>query len=321
MNLDVMPGLGLACRFDSFDYIDSMVAQSLIPVFMSIILGLAYFFLACTSSKKSKEEEAYELPRNLRRKFTIKELRGLKTLFRHFDVDGGGFIDAKEMAALTKRLGLETTLLRSSSAASAAGDPESAPDQEGGEVDFKGFAELVIKSRKGPGGSKVDFFRLADELELEAGLAAGMADLEVPSALLGVFKEKELKSYRDIFRRFDRDGSGVIASKEIAELIRCLNPDLPKEELAAMKIQKAVVLFGVVHPTVRSLAECRLRNPHLRMVDRPGEPVRYSVLWPDSRIEAETLKNSGASPSEPPVAADGVRIVIDSNAAVHSGGT
>ena len=233
VNLDVMPGLGLACRFDSFDYIDSMVAQSLIPIFMSIILGLAYFFLACTSSKKSKEEEAYELPRNLRRKFTIKELRGLKTLFRHFDVDGGGFIDAKEMAALTKRLGLETTLLRSSSAASAAGDPESAPDQEGGEVDFKGFAELVIKSRKGPGGSKVDFFRLADELELEAGLAAGMADLEVPSALLGVFKEKELKSYRDIFRRFDRDGSGVIASKEIAELIRCLNPDLPKEELAA----------------------------------------------------------------------------------------
>ena len=77
------------------------------------------------------------------------------------------------------------------------------------------------------------------------------------------------------------------------------------------------------HPTdpQESLAECRLRNPHLRMVDRPGEPVRYSVLWPDSRIEAETLKNSGASPSEPPVAADGVRIVIDSNAAVHSGGT
>jgi len=46
-NLDIVPSLGLNCRFSSFDYVNRMIVVTIVPLLVSLLLAVAYFINSC----------------------------------------------------------------------------------------------------------------------------------------------------------------------------------------------------------------------------------------------------------------------------------
>ena len=111
VNVDLMPSLGLNCRFNGFDYCDTMVATCMGPIALCGALLVAYLLVelgakaAALRAHQLLEErkDQYVVPDELEGVFDDDELDSCKTVFATCDSDGGGSIDASELAKLVRR--------------------------------------------------------------------------------------------------------------------------------------------------------------------------------------------------------------------------
>jgi hypothetical protein len=94
VNVDLLPSLGLNCRFSGFDYCDTMVATC---------MGAKAAALRAHQLLEERKGQ-YAVPDELEGAFDDDELDSFKTVFATCDSDGGGSIDASELAKLVRRL-------------------------------------------------------------------------------------------------------------------------------------------------------------------------------------------------------------------------
>jgi len=54
-NFDIVPSLGLSCRFPSFDYVTRMIIVTIVPLFLALALGVAYCIFYYVDQIKKKK--------------------------------------------------------------------------------------------------------------------------------------------------------------------------------------------------------------------------------------------------------------------------
>jgi hypothetical protein len=129
-NFDIVPSLGLSCRFPSFDYVSRMIIVTAVPLFLALALGIAYcfirlFFGDADSIKIEKSDEELEAmygphdassevtddedenpvrhhtTRAHRREtlqvLTDEDLVAFRRVFYYVDKDFSGYIDREEL--------------------------------------------------------------------------------------------------------------------------------------------------------------------------------------------------------------------------------
>ena len=120
-----------------------------------------------------------------------------KEAFREFDKDGNGVIDRKELRAMIHYLYQESGRTRKPTDIEIARVMKMADIDGDGKIDFEEFV-LFMKN-------------LATNLE-----AAGKRKSDAEE------EEMEESIFKETFREFDKDGNGVIDSKELRAMIRAL---------------------------------------------------------------------------------------------------
>jgi len=114
VNLDVLPAFGLQCWMARFDYIDSMVSMTVLPLFMAAFLMLVYGALLAGHTKEAQEadnrRERYVVPQALTGEFSSWTIEAYRQVFGRFDADASGSIDRKEMASLLSEVGEDASV-------------------------------------------------------------------------------------------------------------------------------------------------------------------------------------------------------------------
>ncbi len=138
------------------------------------------------------------------------KLATLKKLFDRFDRDHSGFIDASELGQLL--------------------------EAHGSGSDERFLEALASLKTKQKGRISWDEFRVwwsgvaSAPRRAKAAAASDERSEEAPSAVEGEHAESDL---REVFDRFDRDRSGTMDARELAELFEALGEEPDDEEIAA----------------------------------------------------------------------------------------
>jgi hypothetical protein len=101
LNFNIMTSLGLECRIENFDYVDTLVAITLGPLlFVSLLtilcFGLELVFWKYENMKLDsvlKKNKNYALPKDLLNTFSNREIRVFRQSFSYFDGDLSGSAD------------------------------------------------------------------------------------------------------------------------------------------------------------------------------------------------------------------------------------
>jgi len=116
LNLDVMPSLGLNCRFSRFDYVDKVIVTSLAPLALCAVLAVAYKAVMVhaeltgkTFRPKASHLAKYSIPEALESAFTAREVLSYKRTFAYFDDDESGEIDEAELASIIVKINKRDT--------------------------------------------------------------------------------------------------------------------------------------------------------------------------------------------------------------------
>jgi len=120
VNFDLVPSLGLQCRFNSFDYIDRMLAVTISPLIIAFILGIFYivivYFISSNVESDKELEKRYPIPENcpseVAAKLTAKDMKIHRRSFAHCDKNGGGTIDMSEVALVIREFDPDVTASR-----------------------------------------------------------------------------------------------------------------------------------------------------------------------------------------------------------------
>jgi len=171
LNLDIVPSLGFNCRFAKFDYINRMLAVTVIPIAtgLCMLIGLKVYEYSSNFKKGGNDvdvDELYIVPQDMRGVFTDKLIHAFRETFKHYDEDGSGQIDKKEMA----------NVIREFDPASSEAEVEervqeffNEADADGsGLVDFGEFLKVVHQARHMKRESK--FAALVDKVEAKLTL-------------------------------------------------------------------------------------------------------------------------------------------------------
>jgi hypothetical protein len=105
INVDLIPALGLQCRYNGFDYVYKMVGACFFPLILSGGFLLAYLFVFTKETYRRhlhfKKNEAaiksYEVPPRMKRVFTKRQIWNLKLVFAEIDDDGSGDFERDEL--------------------------------------------------------------------------------------------------------------------------------------------------------------------------------------------------------------------------------
>jgi len=116
VNFNVVPSLGLNCNFNGFDYISTMVSQTMVPILVSLVMGIVLVLLlikSCIDSripaKQRRLMDAYEAPEELLADFKPEEVEGFRKVFFKYDADGSGSIDRQELGMIVKEFDKSAT--------------------------------------------------------------------------------------------------------------------------------------------------------------------------------------------------------------------
>jgi len=129
LNLDVVPSLGLQCAYSGFNYYGLLLTTTLAPIACAAILGLGYWrttarsnAAAAVKAELEARASSYVVEKAPGRqcpdgdpgagggeaavvsKFSAEELLTLRRMFATADLDGSGFIDAREFSTLLMQL-------------------------------------------------------------------------------------------------------------------------------------------------------------------------------------------------------------------------
>jgi hypothetical protein len=178
LNLDLVPSLGLQCSFLGFDYIDSLLGQTVAPLVLAFLLLFAYAIANSSEQQKVKKlllerADAFkpDVPQKLADCFSPKEFDLLKITFVEFDSDSGGTISKDELG--------EALLKYSADGFAKPEDVERIVNElfeeandDGDEViDFVEFLGMIHQSRHR--GVDSAFSGLADKVEASISRKSG----------------------------------------------------------------------------------------------------------------------------------------------------
>ena len=148
----------------------------------------------------------------------------VKVLFNKIDVDGGGSLDQKEVAALAAELGEKLTGFGKSSADLDEAFAEMDPDGDE-EVSLEEFRVWWVQKKEPP---------VVEYKPFEAWYWKRMEDE----------KEREEKHIRTLFEKIDADGGGSLDRKEVAMLSKELGDNLA----SAFSKKKSAEAFAEMDP-------------------------------------------------------------------------
>jgi len=180
VNLDIVPSLGLPCQFSYFDYIYSMCLTTLFPIFVSVLLGLAYVLIKAITKIKTQEardagqkvmDEKYIVPQEFLAVFTDKEIKKFKRTFLFVDADRGGSIDSAELSAVIKRFSPEIMLDEVDRMVTDM-IKEVSTDRDD-EIDFGEFLVMMMRARRE--GRASQFSEIADQVDALVNKKAGQS--------------------------------------------------------------------------------------------------------------------------------------------------
>lgn len=173
LNLDIIPSLGLQCRFSEFDYIHSMVSITVGPLVLGMLLVFAYMVTVLTNTKSDKELELrinkYVIPERLMEYFSSRERQSLKRTFAAFDVRDNGEIDCEELQAAIEKFNPEES--KEHVEAKVAAMVAEANIDGDTTISFQEFLFVLVRARKK--GSTSQFSMLVDKVEADANHGAG----------------------------------------------------------------------------------------------------------------------------------------------------
>jgi len=102
LNLDIISSLGLECRIENYDYVDTLIGVTLGPLFFAailmIIMGLEVAYRKYETKKleaRLRKEERFAIPDGLGGEFSLDEIHVLRRIFKYFEnnVDGTADFD------------------------------------------------------------------------------------------------------------------------------------------------------------------------------------------------------------------------------------
>ncbi|KAG1327930.1 calmodulin-like protein 3 [Cocos nucifera] len=186
-----------------------------------------------SSSPKPKEKARPKKDDNevVVRKVTVEYKPDLEMIFATFDRDGDGFITAKELEESLKRLGLFSTrneIIRMMERVDANGDCL---------IDLEEFRELYDSIGRGRGGEdgdeRVERGREEEEEEEEMELRQAfdvfdengdglitVEELGLVLASLGLKRGATVEDCRDMIRKVDLDGDGMVNFEEFKKMMK-----------------------------------------------------------------------------------------------------
>jgi len=175
VNFDLAPYLGINCFATRFNYIDKMVAMTLLPLAVAVNLLMAYLFVTCAGRRKARVtgllvEGTYKLPAELNSLFGQKEMATLREVFREFDDDESGEITIRKVGKVMKEsfpnltdLDIEERARSVIAAADTSGN---------GSITFTEYIILMDKARNGNQRQSL-FSDLVDRIEAIVTKVAG----------------------------------------------------------------------------------------------------------------------------------------------------
>lgn len=101
--MDILPSLGLACRIDNYDYVDTLVIATLGPLFFAVLLVFIFGLETIIRRLKTKrleailrKDERYAIPDYLVLSFASREISNFRWIFVYFEKDANGTADVSQ---------------------------------------------------------------------------------------------------------------------------------------------------------------------------------------------------------------------------------
>jgi hypothetical protein len=157
-----------------------MCLTTLFPIFVSVLLGLAYVLIKAITKIKTQEardagqkvmDEKYIVPQEFLAVFTDKEIKKFKRTFLFVDADRGGSIGSAELSAVIKRFSPEIMLDEVDRMVTDM-IKEVSTDRDD-EIDFGEFLLMMMRARRE--GRASQFSEIADQVDALVNKKAGQS--------------------------------------------------------------------------------------------------------------------------------------------------
>ncbi|XP_008793959.1 calmodulin-like protein 3 [Phoenix dactylifera] len=190
-------------------------------------------FLCIASSPKPKEKTPKKVDKEVVASKAVADKAGMETIFATFDRDGDGFITAEELEESFKRLGLFSTrneIMSMMERVDANGD---------GLIDLEEFGELYDSAGRGRGAGREGEdgdervergkeeeeereMELREAFDVFDGNGDGLITVEelgLVLASLGLKRGATAEDCRDMIRKVDMDGDGMVNFGEFKKMM------------------------------------------------------------------------------------------------------
>jgi hypothetical protein len=165
-NLNIVPSLGIACRLGSFDFVDTIIGSTLIPIIFSACIMLFSIYQKATARRPKpslQNRQTYGMPADLMCEYTREETNAIILAFVFLDTDGGGGISREKVEHALNALGLSASDDRIN-AIFAEAKTEALSYDDAGDFTFDEFMHAIDRARhEGLESEFTEMVDMADE--------------------------------------------------------------------------------------------------------------------------------------------------------------